>query len=165
MLSKTNPIKPNQTQSRHNTQYEIRDTKSTRTAAEGLAAISLCLVPPRQKPSGQKKLCLFIKTSPLIAQDARAAAGHHCPAASTRQLFPAAACHPCLRRLCGNWDFASFAPDLEQKTKVIMPILVYFCHYDTAWERRGAFECHRATQSQFVADQNVKGSGFPPARE
>jgi hypothetical protein len=35
-----------------NTQYEIRNTKSTRTAAEGLAAISLCLFPPHQKPSG-----------------------------------------------------------------------------------------------------------------
>jgi hypothetical protein len=40
-------------------------------------------------------------------------------------------------RLCRNWDFASFAPDWEQKTKVIMPILVYFCHYDTACRGRG----------------------------
>jgi hypothetical protein len=37
-------------------------------------------------------------------------------------------------RLCRSWDFASFAPDLEQKTKVIMPILVYFCYCDTASE-------------------------------
>ena len=35
-------------------------------------------------------------------------------------------------RLCRNSDFAPFGPDLEQKTKVVMPILVYFCHYDTA---------------------------------
>jgi len=43
--------------------------------------------------------------------------------------------------------FASFAPDLEQKTKVIMPILVYFCHYGTAWGRRGG-RCK--SQKQFA---------------
>jgi hypothetical protein len=42
-------------------------------------------------------------------------------------------------RLCRNWDFASFAPDLEQKTKVIMPILVYFCYCDTASTLRMTF--------------------------
>ena len=61
---------------------------------------------------------------------------------------------PQLCRLCRNWDSASLTPDLKQKTKVIMPILVHFCDYDTAcWVR--------ATRTRFGWQRHASGERVP----
>jgi hypothetical protein len=77
MLSKTNPIKPSpgtirntqyeiRTLSSRDTQYAIRDTKSTRTAAEDRAAISLCLFPPSSKTERTAHRRWFFCPNPLL---------------------------------------------------------------------------------------------------
>jgi hypothetical protein len=71
LFIKTSPLIAQGARDSHGDSPTLFGGEDESSRAEGLR-----LFPPRQKAAGQKKLCLFNKTSPLIAQDVRAAASN-----------------------------------------------------------------------------------------